>query len=127
VKENLDLMALKTSKDLELFVQFNSSQDRLYAIELQLAELKTNESYTPRPSFNIEEVKLKLKDKLARGERSDELRKLQDQIVRYERLLRHYSRSADNLDVSTGESEELSRSRLKESGRSASERRLKQA
>jgi serine/threonine protein kinase len=129
VKENLDLMALKTSKDLELFVQFNSSQDRLYAIELQLAELKTNEPHrdTPKPNINIEEIKGKLQDKLARGERSEELRKLQDQIARYERLLRHHSRSADNLDISTGENEELSRSRVKEFGRSESERRLKRA
>lgn len=43
VKENLDLLATKTAKDLELFVQFNSNQDRLYAIELQLAELKASE------------------------------------------------------------------------------------
>eukprot|EP00359_Climacostomum_virens_P005659 CAMPEP_0204915614 /NCGR_PEP_ID=MMETSP1397-20131031/13574_1 /ASSEMBLY_ACC=CAM_ASM_000891 /TAXON_ID=49980 /ORGANISM="Climacostomum Climacostomum virens, Strain Stock W-24" /LENGTH=713 /DNA_ID=CAMNT_0052087731 /DNA_START=29 /DNA_END=2170 /DNA_ORIENTATION=- len=125
VKENLDLIATRTTKDLELFVQFNSNQDRLYAIELQLAELKTNETISePRTSFNLEEIKQKLQEKLSRGERSEELRKLQDQIARYERLLRHHTRSTADLDNSTSESDD-SRSRLKDSARSESEKRLR--
>lgn len=127
VKESLKLLAAKTTQDIDMFAQFNSSQDRLYAVELQLAELKANEGYddSPKASFDLESIKLKLQNKLASGERSEDLRKLQDQIARYERLLKQQARSADP-DASPRNIAD-DRSAPRDQGKSESELRFRRA